>query len=377
MEKTITADLDEYQPVTPPTTPFLSPLCVDSNSVEEFIKEPKENEPAKTVPVTVSEATEDTQWFRIVLQLLFCERGAFFAAVGIMGLLLIIAHDHGKSLDNFSQDIQLLKMQFEDLEQENQMLKATLQELETRFQNNPELTANNEMNPTIKDETTFSTHFDDYPDTRVKPKTKKVWLGNEVEDRVEILDKKHNSLPDYCYFTDENDLFYEYNVEICESKRRKLESKNARDKKDNKDKKINDLNLDNIWKVESQQNYDDYITETLKSLNDEIQEIKNKRTDYNEDTTPVIVVKEEEEANATSVEVEAEKLEKPKRSEERRKKKKLQRQEQTSGEWLEKRMSGREEARKKHEKQQQEINWYLKRKNEREMNRLESLNQEL
>lgn len=152
MEKTITAELDEYQPVTPPMTPM--PLCVDSNTIEECLKKPKENEPAKTVLVTVPETTEDTPWFKVVLQLLFCERGAFFAAVGIMGLLLIVAHDHRKTLDNFSGEIQLLKIQFENIDQENRMLKATLQELEMRLQNNPELAGNGEMNPGVIDKIT-------------------------------------------------------------------------------------------------------------------------------------------------------------------------------------------------------------------------------
>lgn len=173
--------------------------------------------------------------------------------------------------------------------------------------------------------------------------------------------------------------------------------KNSRDKKDNKDKFVYDPNLDNIWKAENQHSYDEYIAETLKSLNDEIQKIKNNRVGGSDSTGIDNLMRSADNATAKDIEAGQKEPSKSKKSEKRRNKKKnkdkvtadefdkeestkskkrrnrkkLQRQKEvTSGEWVEVRMNGREEARKSHEMQQEDINWYLKRKNEREIDRL-------
>lgn len=314
---------DSYDPMTPP----LTPLTITADTIKEYDQE------------AFNEARPPT-----------CILSSKPLVASIAAVLIIaFLYSNFRSLKS---DLQSIQSRVEALEQENQILKTALDELEKKMRD-PFSTA---------EEIVFSAAFNDeeVEERRNPPKTKRVWLGNEVEDMVQILDK--NSLPDYCYFTDENDLFYEYNTEICEGKRRKLEAKKSRDNKDSKGKRKEEIVLDNIWKVE-RKSYDEQISNTLQSLNDEIHEIKRKR----EDAKPAEVV----EVTAAVADQE-EKREKSKNSE-RRKKKKLERQKQVgSSEWVDKRTSGREEARKKHEKQQPEINWFLKRKNERAAIRLES-----
>lgn len=254
-------------------------------------------------------------------------------------------------------ELQMMSNRLQSLEEENLQLKVSLKELSLKLQvpeniviNSPEFAK--KVNTVEK---------------RKPPRTKTVWFGNEVEDKVEILDKKRSAtLPDYCYFTDENDLFYEYNVEHCEAKRRKLEGKYLREiKRSNEEQEKFDANPDNAWKVESSRSYDDYISDTLKSLNDEIQDIKRKRSENRS--------KVRSPDSAQDLPTQAEKPPKLKKIEERRKTKKLQRQKEVkSAEWIEKRTNGREEARKILEKDQQDVNWFLKRKNEREIERVET-----
>lgn len=356
MEKTISVD---YQPVTPPTTPLSIDAatvtdCFDVSTTDEVLESGKE---------------------RATSRLFFSGRSvAISLLIGVLALLLSTAFIHKNALANVSLEIEVLNARIRILEHENQLLKSSLEEVEIRFPGDLKLKIDTNMNSAPKD--SLSKHqIVGHDETRPTPKTKKVWFGNEVEDRVEVLDKKLSSLPDYCYLTDENDLFYEYNVEICENKRQKLEARNKKlgDKKRNENKQINKLDLDNIWKVENQKSYDEYITETLKSLNDEILEIKKKRSDFVENVDKF----DHEKDKSTDVEVEQSST-KLKKSEERRNEGKLQRQKKaTSGEWVEKLMNGREEARKKHDSDRQEINWYLKRKNERETHRSDSTGQEL
>lgn len=326
---------ESYRPITPP----LTPLTIRADAMKEFEQE------------TFSEAHPTTNIF---------SSKPLMAGIAFV-LLFSVLYSNFRSLKS---ELQSIYSRVETLEQENQILKTTLDELVKSIRSTEHFA--------IADEIIYpaTVSADDTEERRKPPKTKSVWLGNEVEDKVKILDKKQQgSLPDYCYFTDENDLFYEYNTEICESKRRKLEAKNLHEKKDFKGKRKDDLKLDAAWKVEEKKSYDDFISDTLESLSDEIHEIKRKRGNQKPDN--IADVNDLDEVSQTFVEKE-EKPEKSKPSE-RRKKKKLQRQKGVgSAEWVDKRTSGREEARKKQEKQQPEINWFLKRKNERAAHRLES-----
>lgn len=363
MEKTMIADPDEYHDhgmITPPTTPN---FLVDA--IEKNIVCPKKESNDKETVVAEEEKQEIsiTNFCQKKVAILGFALAAVLTAVVLFSQAIVL-RNHGRSINNISLELEILRIRFEALEQENQLLKSNLYDLEASFRDVPvDKIAERVVElpqPVVDDKLT-------------RPKTKKVWVGNEIEETVEIIDKKQ-SLPDYCYFTEEDDLFFEYNAEKCEKKKRKLEAKNLKDKKDNKGKQADDLSLDNIWKIQPQESYDDYVTETLKSLNDEIQNIKNKRVDSSKIINSTENKDQGKDKLPTITDIEKEKSPSLKKPEERRnKKKKLQRQkEQTSGEWAEKRMSGREEARKKHQKQQQEINWFLKRKNEREMHRLES-----
>lgn len=209
-------------------------------------------------------------------------------------------------------------------------------------------------------------------------------MGGVQEDVVKILDKKYNSLPDYCYFTDESDLFYEYNKENCERKKRKLE--NRVKKFHEKSAKLAVETVDEIYMPPQDSSLDDYMTQTteelLKSLNDEIQDIKNSRISYsitdNDDDIPFNPNDEIIVAASTTEKMIKESKKKKRNFQEnnvkdlsdKKKKRKIQRQqgrkESTDDEWNDRRSAGRQEARRKNDDE----NWFLKRQNDREIHRL-------
>lgn len=333
----------EFKPLTPPMTPEIFTKA-------KAVKEPKRETERRETGVETTSGNKT--W---IVGVLVC-------------VVASILYSHIRS------EIQSINMKLAQLEQENQLLKTSLDKLEAALIEPVSVYSEplSDALPILKNR---PNHNKKNTPNLQKPKTKTVWLGNEKEDKVEILDKKQNNfLPDYCYFTDENDLFYEYNVEICNAKLRKLAAKNSQtDKKIEKDIKVIDP-----WKIEDGESYDTYIAETLKSLNDEIQEIKAARSPVDSsETNPTI----NDDVKETSTKPKNDQQEPPKsKGEKRPEKKRLSRQKAVkSGEWVEKRTHGREEARKDKEKQEDSVNWYLKRKNEREINRLqvETENQEL
>lgn len=297
--------------MTPPQTPTQTP---DAAAVKEYFEEP-------TSTVVIDEPG------------VRC-KSRFFAGLALF-VAAAIVYSRNCCLHT---ELSELMARITKLEQENLQMKAAIERLSLNYpaaiENYPETLTQPDVeiasdDPPKNPSVTFYQDRDVAP-----PKTKTVWLGNEEEDKVKILDKKQ-ILPEYCYFnSDEDDLFYEYNMELCENKLKKLEAKAKKGSRD----------------VENQKLFDEYVSETLKSLNDEVQDIKLKRSIDDPQSPP----------------------KSPKKVKEKRDKKKLKRQAAVDSEdWAEKRTSGREEARKSQEKKQ-DVNWYLKRKNEREINRLES-----
>lgn len=154
----------------------------------------------------------------------------------------------------------------------------------------------------------------------IVPETQDVWMGAGDDSVTKVINKKRNSLPDYCYQTlDEDDLFFEYNQKSCHQKSQQLDNKikNGRD-----------------------ETYEDFIDRTtdgiVQSFADEIQNIKNKRTVGGKNS------------------------------------KKWQRKEIfENNEWITNRIKGRETMRQ-NSRNNDPKNWYLKRKDEREIQRLQS-----
>lgn len=320
-------DGDEYQPITPPTTPM-----TEVGSIKEQVKELEEDDAERHFKEPASSSTP------------------LFASIAFVFTITVLY----LNIRCLKTELQTISTRVHFLEHENQQLRTSLAEIMSKFQAPPD--------DVVVEAPRFAKEINSAKvpvEKRRPPKTKSVWFGNEIEDKVQILDKKRTALPDYCYFTDENDLFYEYNVVHCEAKRRKLEAKYSKERKRSSSEDF-DANPDNAWKVEDKKSYDEYISDTLKSLNDEIQDIKRKRG--------------EPKAKGSSTQTpQEEKTGKLKKIENRRKAKKLQRQKEVnSAEWVEKRTNGREEARKNLENQQQDVNWYLKRKNDREIERVET-----
>lgn len=308
----------EYRPPTPPLTPYQAKLSAFEDEKESAVADPSR---------------------------CCCKRFLLIGA-GFLVISVLYSNVSGLRSEVQTQEQRLLR-----LEQANQLLKGELEKLQESFKPAQEATRVDEQAAEPSNGESF------YPAEPLSdPVTKTVWMGNEEEEMVQILDKRHNSLPDYCYFTDEDDLFFDYNREICEQKKRKLELKNKKGEKKKK-QRIGDvprieIHVDDVWKVETQ-SYDEYVSETLKSLNDEIQEIKSKRG-----YAPTHDDVKGKENSAPPPE---------KSATEKRRSFREKKRSKSNAEWDEKRMIGREEARRLHEKQQQDnLNWYLKRKNERE-----------
>lgn len=329
----------------------------------------------------------------------------------VMSLIIAILYTNISSLKKeFATTASIYELRIARLEEENQVLKTQLNELIRQLKKS-EQTINDEilmplLAAKVDNEKLLESRFVEEEQPRQKPITKDVWMGGEKEDVIKILDKKYNSLPDYCYFTDESDLFYEYNKQNCERKKRKLERrvKKFRQKNDQKADTV-----DEIYSTPQDPSYDDFVHQTtselLKSLNDEIQEIKSSRvstsiTDndvdmpFNPNDDAIIekqfkklADKKKKKSNDENVvDAKVKKLQKrnfnvydqqenvnKNQDESKKKRKKLQKQravEESPDDWNDRRTAAREEARKKNINEDEE-NWFIKRNNEREIHRLE------
>lgn len=199
-----------------------------------------------------------------------------------MGLIIALLYTNISSLKKeFARTSSMYEQRIANLEIENQQLKAQLDGLIMQLRSNEEIMM--PLNTEKVDDILLEEKFiERQEEANRKPITKDVWLGGEKEDVVKILDKKYNSLPDYCYFTDESDLFYEYNKETCERKKKKLDErvKKFHEKNDQQTVSVDD----SIYSTKGDKDYDDFMRQTreklLASLNNEIQEIKNSRVSF-------------------------------------------------------------------------------------------------
>lgn len=329
---------NDYRPETPPHTP----MNLVNNAVKEIPDEIHEDVPKScfinTFPVTV-----------FIWLILLISSGLLYSRVC-----------------DLKAEMFAINEKIVQLENQNEVFKILLKEaLEI-------VTKSNQMKmPANIDDSLVARLVKEKDEIVRKPKTKTVWLGaNENQEAVEII-KKNSMLPNFCYFTDKNDLFYDYNIEFCENKKRKLESQSVEGRKnDNKDSSKRDTKQDSSideLKLDSEL-YDEYIVEALNSLKDEIEEIKRKRSEIDIFGG---ATKEVFDVSAKSPEI-TEKYSKDKKKPKNSKKnREMKSKKVNSGEWDERRMNSRKEARKNLE-DQQEDNWYLKRKNEREIDRLET-----
>lgn len=208
------------------------------------------------------------------------------------------------------------------IEQENQLLRESLDRLQKILQQKS-------SDFIVSDGCTENTPIEQL---NKEPKIKTVWMGSEEEKKT--FDVKNSGLPDYCYFTDKDDLFYEYNVEMCERKKLKLEASDTKKSKNNSKKKKSIKTVDPL-RVENEMSLDQYISDSLESLNDEIQEIKLKRRTSSTDEALNIRNKAKENVHNE--------LPKEKRRGKHKK-------EQLSGEWVDKRKNGRRVARTRNSK---------------------------
>lgn len=333
-----------------------------------------------------------------------------------MSLIIAVLYTNVSSLKNeLSRTVSIYEQRIVRLEQENQILRTQLDELMRKLHKDEGSLVGNKVTYT-KDKSAPPTPQKIQRQAAVEeeiyqkpPATKDVWLGGEKEEVVKVLDKKYNSLPDYCYFTDENDLFYEYNMENCEKKKQKMEERIKKrekfEKKETEHGSDNNIkySVDDIWKS-NDKTYNDFMSKTadeiLQSLNDEIQEIKSSRFVADPMTNNVNDAKDDKlkfdnnfrhdnnnkkpftkdkqnkqyansEGSADNRKRKDRKQPEDDKSYNKQKKSKESKgsKEQGSGDWIDQRSRGREDARVK---KRNDENWYLRRKNDREIHRLET-----
>lgn len=335
-----------------------------------------------------------------------------------MSLIIAVLYTNVTSLKNeLAKTVSVYEQRILRLEEENQVLRTRLDELMKKLEQSNPYTSTETIIESLPISQKNQDSLKEQETIRRPPVTKDVWLGGEKEDVVKVLDKKYNSLPDYCYFTDEDDLFYEYNLENCEKKRKKMEEriKKLHDQQDKREESIDDmtkkLNSDNIYKSNDIE-YDAYLTKTvdkiLKSFDSEINEIKSSRftttADVEDNLNAKTKDKETRQKPVDSSNMERKRNQDKKRksqppnnnegsgkqerkakdtkkrawnqennpeadkSKNQQKRSKLSKQNAVNeDDWIERRSSGREDARLKKENEE---NWYLKRKNDREIHRL-------
>lgn len=190
--------------------------------------------------------------------------------LALLAVVLTVVLGFYWNANSIRADVQEMGKRVAQLELENQLLKEALDQMQLRFKETSDLPIAEDLVIPVP------------PDT-IKPKTRTVWVGDE-EKRVEILDKRQGGLPSYCYFTESDDLFYEYNAELCEQKKRKLaagSNKNNKKKIHAKQEKKCPLvkpDEQHALKIGDEKSIDDHISEMLKSIDDDVQKIKLKRT---------------------------------------------------------------------------------------------------
>lgn len=319
----------EPELLTPPATPSF-----------ENSEEKNEEVTSKELELQQEILTRDTQ-----------SHGAVFLVV--MALIIAFLYTNISTLKKeIATTASIYERRISTLEDENQQLKNQLNELFKQLKLKEEILIPSSDNV---DKVLLEKKFiERQEEANQQPITKNVWMGGEKEDVVEVLDKKLNSLPDYCYFTDKTDLFYDYNKEICEGKKRKLEDRVKQFHMKN------GQNIDNsqIYDTPRDKNYDDFMKKMRKQLLASLNEIKNSRVSNSITDNEKIQTSDKKKQKRMNNE----------KQENIKKRKEHHGKEKSGGECNDRRTVGREEARKRHENKE---NWFLKRKNEREIHRLE------
>lgn len=225
--------------------------------------------------------------------------GAFLIVIFGVGFAVTVSF-----INSLKTDIELLRDKVHVLEADNRMMK-----IRSEFQ----VEQRQQLPPTTPD--MLAKKRPERPAPR--PKTKTVFNG-ESEESIQILDKE-NQIPDFCFFTDENDLFADYNKELCDRLRSGSKKQAGKQPKQKKDKKHRS-------KID-----DDYmLQQTIDSIKRDIE--------YNQ--------------------------ERKNKSEKAGKKKKSKTKQQDDN-WMEQRAKSREQFRQSERYRDEDENWYLKRRTDK------------
>ena len=330
-------DQPKYEPMTPPQTPYenksTTPEKIQKSTSSEKVQKSTSSEKIKKSNSSEKKLTSSEKKFNslekktklIEKQLLqvnnqgiqtalkkpFSFRNPsradsfricmFFTLSGILvatfGLVHNVKNDSHTASTNYEHRITNLLL-------ENQLLRVKLEIME--LQKQQQSIPNEEPTMSIiVDETLFSPIVEEaevIEEVEEKPTiiTKQVYSGDE-DKIIDILDSRF-LLPAYCYNTDKDDLFHDYNINNCQRKKKKLAKKlrflhkdksttlmeqfGLQDATEDKSKiremkplpKFDIFDLLNHMNKDDDDDLDDESTDTLvQPIVEDVQEIKYKR----------------------------------------------------------------------------------------------------
>lgn len=165
-------------------------------------------------------------------------------------------------INSLKSDIEFLRDKVHVLEEDNRMLMKIKSELTSQQQPSP---------PDVLMRQKQQQRQQQPEKPLERPKTKTVFNG-ESEESIQILDKE-NQIPDFCYFTDESDLFAEYNKELCD----RLRSKQKKQPKSKKSKKSRTKTESDYLQQKSADSIHRDIETSRKNISDRVKKSKKSK----------------------------------------------------------------------------------------------------
>ncbi|CAO1442211.1 unnamed protein product [Diamesa tonsa] len=233
----------KYEPITPPQTPYerksTSPEKIKkstSSEKKQTSSEKKLTSAEKKIKIIEKQLLKvNNQGIQTALKkppfsfrnpsradsfricMVFTLTGILVATFGLVHNVKVDSHTASTNYEHRITNLLL----------ENQLLRVKLEimELQNKQKQQQSIHIEEPTMSIIVDEALFSPIAEEADAIEEKPTivTKQVYSGDE-DKIIDILDSRF-LLPAYCYNTDEDDLFHDYNVHNCQRKKKKLANK--------------------------------------------------------------------------------------------------------------------------------------------------------
>ena len=297
-------DQSKYEPITPPQTPHENKSTSTEKKSKTIEKQQLEvnNQAIQTTSFQSFTLKKRTNIDSYRILMILTLTGIIVATIGIVVNVKVDVHNsntiYEHRIANLLLENQLLRVKLEISELKS-IPKQQISIIIDETYQEPSQKSLHES-PQIHDETLFSPLVEEVEEEKPTIITKKVYSGEE-DKIIEILDSRY-LLPAYCYFTQEDDLFHDYNVQKCEIKKKKLAKKLRNLHKDKSTGLLNQFGLqddttdgskmtkqqipkydifDLLYQMDDDDSYEDELTlptdVLIEPIVEQIQEIKQKR----------------------------------------------------------------------------------------------------